>query len=134
MIYVGKQSNFHDWVEQAMHKPFVWGQWDCALMVADYVRFVTGEHPRPDLIGAYSTPLGAYRVINSNGGLSGICDDKLCPTDVGEAKRGDVVLGKFGRKETLMVCTTKYFLAMSGGSAALVSRDEVTPTRAWRVE
>lgn len=124
---------FMAWVERCLHRRFEWGRFDCALMAAEAVEIQTGTHPRPDLIGAYSTPVGAYRVIRDNGGLSGICDALMARTGVKEAHRGDIVLGKFGRKESLMVDLGMGYLLMGAGRPIMENKAEVNAVAAWRV-
>lgn len=53
------------------NEPFRWGERDCALFVADWVRIVTGIDPASHLRGKYSSRDGAM-VIAGRGGLFGV--------------------------------------------------------------
>ena len=127
------ELKFREWSWAAYLRPFVWGKFDCALMAAECVELLTGKHPRPDLIDAYHTPLGAYRVIGANGGLAGICDAHLNRIPPAEAGTGDIALGKFGRKESLMVSIGSTYLLM-GKWPELCPKWRVKTLIAWRVE
>lgn len=50
-------------------EPFRYGEWDCALAVANWVREATGIDPAPRLRGRYRTERGWKRVAGRAGGL-----------------------------------------------------------------
>lgn len=59
-----------DFLEVMAARPFVPGECDCALTLADWVSSATGcSDPAADLRGAYTTMLGAARFIVASGGL-----------------------------------------------------------------
>lgn len=58
-----------DFLRQAAREPFVYGQWDCAMTVANWVREVMGSDPAPALRGSYRTRLGWMRIVKRAGGL-----------------------------------------------------------------
>lgn len=121
-----------NWIEWAQHRHFMWGEFDCALMVASCAEAITGVHPAPDLVGAYYTPLGAARILKRNGGLSGLCDDRWKRTD--QPQRGDISLGKFGEKESLMINYGNCFMVTTTHKPALLNKAEVNAIASWRVE
>jgi len=127
------ECKLNAWVEKSTGRKFEWGQFDCALAAASCVEAITGKHPRPDLIGAYHTPLGAYRVIEANGGLSGICDALYTEINPKSVMRGDAVLGELDGKQTLMIFTGNKYTFMAGG-LMLVTDKDVNILKAWRVE
>lgn len=80
-------------LHRSMAQPFVWGQSDCMLDVADYLHLLTGYDCATRYRGLYSTALECHR-------LSGFLDDPVKPfslcvgefplTKTSEPKRGDV--------------------------------------------
>lgn len=121
------------WCEQIQRQPFEWGKNDCALMAASCAEAITGTHPEPDLIGSYYSPFGAYRVLHERDGLSGICDRHYERIHPDFAQRGDILLLKFERKESLGICLGSTVLAM-GERPTVVSKKELNILNAWRVE
>ena len=57
------------YLRQAAREPFAWGVSDCALFMADWVRFARGLDPAASLRGRYRCHLGAARHIRRLGGL-----------------------------------------------------------------
>lgn len=55
--------------EHSQSTPFVWGQCDCVLWMAQYIEAKTGRHPATDVIGSYDRAFGARRIIMQAGGL-----------------------------------------------------------------
>lgn len=66
-------------------RPFVWGEADCALFVADWVRLCTGSDPAADLRGRYSCHRSAALVWQS--GLSEIV--RKCALTAGLVEAAD---------------------------------------------
>ena len=92
-----------DWVsrldayfESVKSRPFMWGEFDCCLFVAEACAAITGTHPVPDAAGAYKTKIGAYRWLRREFGGAGEMLTLLCgaPVDPNFARRGDVALIK----------------------------------------
>ena len=88
-----------DVITQARADTFEWGRNDCVLFAARCVEAVTGEHPCPELIGAYSTRAGALAALASAGfsTLAEAFADRVgAERPVPFAQRGDlVVFGDF---------------------------------------
>lgn len=137
----GWEIDFARWVEEALRTPFQWGIFDCGLMAADAVRVLTGTDPASDLRGAYSTSEGASLAL---GGTSEGLDFKelqeFCNERLGEsvppamARKGDIVLGEFGEKETysLMVDNGTTYLVMDR-TAVLVPKQQIRAIACWRI-
>lgn len=121
-----------DWLERNMGRRMVWGEFDCALAGASVGEALTGTHPRPDLVGAYSTPLGAYRIIKEAGGLTQLFDEHYERTNPNRVQRGDLVLATDGRKETILIHDGRHLLGMAGGRFGIVTG--LKTIRAWRVK
>lgn len=128
------ESDFGNWLESVRRRPFEWGKFDCALMAAECAEVITGTHPEPDLVGAYYTPWGAFKILHGEDGLSAMCDKHYKRVPVPLAWRGDIVLGQFNRKETLMINTGADYLVMTTEGPRLAERYSIQATTAWRVE
>lgn len=93
-------TRYEDWpsrlaafIDGQRARPFVWGQSDCCLFVADAITAMTGVDVAKRWRGAYVDEKSARRVMRNYGGVSGIAT-----TALGQPKpslfggRGDVVL------------------------------------------
>lgn len=58
-----------EFLREAARQPFAWGQADCSLFMADWVRYVRGIDPAAPLRGRYRTAIGAARHIRRLGGI-----------------------------------------------------------------
>lgn len=56
----------------AASEPFRFGEWDCAMTLANWVRAETGIDPGADLRGRYDSPRGWMRLAVADGGLPGL--------------------------------------------------------------
>jgi hypothetical protein len=81
-------------LRRAAGEPFRFGEWDCAMTLANWVREVSGEDPAPMLRGRYRTRLGWMRIVKREGGLVALVGalafgagmkptDRPAPGDVG---------------------------------------------------
>jgi hypothetical protein len=71
--------------------------------------------------------------LHEHDGLTGICDRHLKRIEVKDMDWGDIALGRFDNKETLMVSAGSDFLAM-GERATLINKESAQADIAWRVE
>lgn len=55
------------YVEQVAHKPFAWGEHDCALFAAGAVEAMTGEDIAAGYRGRYKTLAGGRRMLKRKG-------------------------------------------------------------------
>lgn len=128
----------HDWMLQLaavvsarLAAPFAWGANDCCLFAADCVHAITGQDPAADLRGTYTTELGAGRVLQAHGGITGLACDRLGPVIRADlAQPGDVGLVWMVRRPTLAVCVGQHFMAPGVCGLVVVPTNEVQ--RAWR--
>lgn len=65
----GPSSALSEFLMIAANSPHRFGEWDCAMTVANWVLFLTGEDPAADLRGRYRTRLGWMRIVRRDGGL-----------------------------------------------------------------
>ena len=130
----GWEVDLSTWVEQIQRRKFEWGKLDCALMAAECIEVIAGTHPHPELIGSYHSPIGAMRVIHAHGSLTEILDRILKRVEVDHARKGDIILCQFGRKETLGICYGARIIIMGQECPVMVGTGEVKKLKAWRNE
>lgn len=58
-----------EFVAGEIPKPWAWGEVDCTLFPADWVRAVTGVDPAASFRGKYDSELSAHRMLKSAGGF-----------------------------------------------------------------
>lgn len=61
----------------ALDRPFVFGDCDCAMTVANWVREAAGSDPGADLRGRYRTRLGWMRIVKREGGMEAMFSARL---------------------------------------------------------
>jgi hypothetical protein len=97
-------GKFNQWIDEHGGNRFEWGKWDCSLAVAHWLKTANGCTAYDDISGTYSTPLGAYRLINSMGGLDAICDKYIARKQTTFAQTGDATTGfKFVNKKRVKI-------------------------------
>jgi hypothetical protein len=111
-------------------KPFKWGENDCALSVARWVRTCTRQDYLSGWVGRYKTERGALMQMKKRGYTSAaqIVDEALPGIPVPFARRGDVVMHPNG---ALGICNgmRSVFVAEQG----TLEIDTLSCTKAWRV-
>lgn len=118
-------------IANARSRPFVWGEHDCVLWCADWVRKVTDRDPAADCRGQYSSEADARLALNALGCSTPaeLADRHLPQIPVAHAKRGDVVLHPVTGGLGICDGVHAYFLTERG-----VTRIEFTRCpRAWGV-
>jgi len=113
-----------DYIVANMARPFIWGEHDCVLFAARWVRMCTGK----DYIGAttWSSMLDAYRIMKKSGGLAKIVDARLRRIEPNYALDGDVAL----RGNTLMLFSGHHIVGP--GMTGLVFVERTEAKCAWR--
>lgn len=91
-------------IEAARHRPFAWGEHDCAIMAADVVRAITGRDWYEDWRGTYATEEALAARVEPFGGVEGALASVMAAFGAQEidpafAQRGDVVLVHIGNEE-----------------------------------
>lgn len=56
-------------LRRAAAQPFEFGEWDCAMTLANWVREQTGEDPAETLRGSYESDEGWQMIVRREGGL-----------------------------------------------------------------
>lgn len=74
--------------------PFEWGEYDCALRIADEVKAMTGEDPAKELRSKYTTALGSLKTLKTLGynSLKDFLDKNFKEIRLGDAALGDIAL------------------------------------------
>lgn len=81
---------------------FVWGQNDCCLFVADWIRARTGRDLASDFRGRYCDEAGASAVLSAAGGIERLFDERIGErVPLSQAGLGDVVTWRDRRGELL---------------------------------
>lgn len=119
-----------DFDASARARPFKWGEWDCALMSADWIKTCTGVDPAETYRGRYKTAKGAARILRK--GLLEFCRgfgfEEVRPM---MAQRGDIAMIGIEGRESLGVVMAGYVLAPGiDGSVRVPLKMAAT---AWRV-
>jgi hypothetical protein len=127
----------------ALTKPFVWGEHDCAMFVADCVYAMTDvDCALPHFRGRYYTEIGAARRTREYCGghiekmAEKIARDEGWPDiPVSTAGRGDVLLVNYELGQSLAIVSLngKHALAPSR-DGGLISVPRLNAVRAWRIK
>lgn len=124
----GWETLLADYVASA--PAFQWGETDCALWTAEWVRRCTGADHTQAWRGKYRTKAGAATLMKRRGftGPEGIAAAHLEEIPAPTARRGDLVLHPQG---ALGICTGRHsvFLTETG----ITSFETLGCGRAWRV-
>lgn len=87
---------FYAKIDEYKKRPFVWGEADCCLFVADALIALTGTDYAAPFRGKYTTATGAMKALAPYGGLSGYLDSVFQRVPVNMAQRGDIIMAGDG--------------------------------------
>lgn len=121
-------------LRRAAAEPFAFGEWDCAMTLANWVRLITGADPAPHLRRHYRTHLGWRRIVKREGGLvalvGGIAEGAGLRA-IGAYRPGDVAVidvptvGEAGAIRT----ERRWVLKFAGGMVGI----DHPPSAAWGI-
>jgi hypothetical protein len=94
---------FHNYIQAQIGKPFVWGQNDCNTFVLKMVDHFQGTDYADDVVGQYSTKLGALRFAKRIGTLRDYLPLQKIPRN--HAQTGDLILVKDKLFDRAHICT-----------------------------
>lgn len=114
----------------ARHTPFRWGEHDCGLFVGDAMAAIGRPDPVAPFRQAYSSMLGAFRIIRRAGGMRAFGARFGREIDPRLAHRGDVVLLPNGRWEAFGLCLGRVCCAPRAEGLGFVPTSAATA--AWR--
>lgn len=83
-------------IEARRGRPFAWGENDCCLFAADWIREATGRDIACDYRGKYHSALSAARILQNEGGVLGVFRkaaerERMIVVTPSHAQRGDIV-------------------------------------------
>lgn len=85
-------------LRDAAAAPFAFGEWDCCMLVANWVRLARGGvDPSPGLRGSYSDDAGWRAIVEGAGGMAKLVGSiaaaaGLSPVSAGEERPGDIAV------------------------------------------
>ena len=130
------------WVNRLQAEPFAWGESDCVLIAADWVRLVRGVDPAADLRMTYASAAEAQRVLGwFTDPLAVVgprmADAGLAVTD--EPLRGDVAVvdlpdarGRM-RPHGAILFGREFWVARAEAGVICLARSAVQVRQAWGV-
>lgn len=128
---------YHE-INRWMAAPFGWGEMDCVLACADWVRRVTGHDPAEDLRLTYDDAGSCQRATGFLRDPLGVVGPRMARFPVTtRPERGDVALVKIvldGRVHVVgAVCLGDEGWAIKAASGALTTRAVLGILRAWSI-
>lgn len=124
------QSRLCEFVRANETRPFVWGEWDCALWTAAAIEAITGTDIAVDIRGKYSTEDEAHAIFASFTDTAAQIAAQFGMKEVSpmHAQRGDLIatsvcLGLVGLDSQVLVL----------GDSGLTKVEYRHIQRAWRV-
>ena len=126
------------YVQARQSRPFVWGDHDCCLFGADWVRELHGVDLAGDVRGKYKTALGAARIVGHGFSLATFVGDRLADhgfakIPVRMASRGDVVAAHVGAYSRLCFGVIVDHRAAFPGAAGLMTIPLNQVAYAWKI-
>jgi len=113
---------------------FEWGRFDCSLAAADWVEYVTGRHPCPELVGIYSDSDGAKELIDGAGGHIELVSRYLGePTGELSYQTSDVVMIEQNGKQILAVGYYGQVIAAGPRGVIALCKSRFTVKAVWRI-
>jgi hypothetical protein len=115
---------------------FEWGERDCGLWVAEWVKRVRGVDPGQSFRGRYKTAFGCARLVKRHGDLLRLATEAfaaagLVKIEVGEAQPGDIACVDANRGQTLgLFVRNRVAMIVDRG---IVSTSAYPVLRAWKV-
>lgn len=131
---MNREIILQEWLHSVRDVRFEWGENDCALFAANWVKFYTKNDPAIMYRGEYSTQLGAARIIGSGRTVENIADEELCGrVHPNYASRGDIIstIGEDGLP-ALGVCVDETAIVLTKEGPRYIHRD--LWLNAWRIE
>lgn len=122
-----------EFLARAEARRFQPGEWDCCLMVADWVRECTGIDGAAPWRGRYRTVQGFLRHLRAGGGVEGVMSQGAALAGLRETmepKRGDIGVIEAAGAKVGAICTGRQWVAVGQRGLSAIAAE---PLRAWRV-
>lgn len=126
-----------DFLRSLAREPFVWGENDCALTIANWWREVHGEDPAAHLRGTYATQEECQRVLRREGGLPRIV--QRIAASVGaprtiSPKPGDAAVIRHGTYHFgVILSPSMRWIGKDVDGVAAIAADQIKPVAMWSV-
>jgi hypothetical protein len=135
------QSRLQQFLLRSVAKPFMYGEFDCCLFVADAVRTMTDTDIAAEFRGKYHSRSEALAICKQHSGsrsvrsliVMALCEQDLPEVPVASAQRGDIVLVRRTADHSLGI------VGLNGKEIIAVSAEGylrlrlTLASRAWRV-
>jgi hypothetical protein len=142
MVLIGADP-LSRFINEAAERPFRWGDFDCLLWLADWIRANRGVDPAGDLRGRYFTMLGAARIVREAGGMVSLVGERVFKAGlprVNVGARGDIAVvavggvggEHFGNQAGAILLGGSVVL-MSQEGLCMPRRSDVSIVAAWSV-
>lgn len=127
------ETRLNNYVVECGGRPFVWGEFDCAMFAAGAVIAMTGDDPLAEFRGRYSTGPGSIRALKRYGAgtLEATFDTKFAACPISFARRGDLAFheGSLG----VVMGPFALFVGAVGDVDGLIRFPRASWERAWTV-
>ena len=135
------QSAFDEFLIASRARPFVWGQWDCCLFVADAIRAITGEDLACGLRARYSSLREARWILRARYGSASIERSVAKLFSVAGlpevsprfAHRGDPVIARGGSDFQIGVVGLNGSIVINSERHGLIDIPPSLAVRAWHI-
>ena len=126
-----------EFIRSLAREPFVWGENDCALTIANWWRECHGEDPAAHLRGTYSTQEECHRVLRREGGLlrivSRIAVSVGAPRTIAP-QPGDVAVIRHGAIHFgVILSPSRRWVGKDVHGVAAIAADQIAPVAMWSV-
>jgi len=111
-------SDLPSYLKMAAAEPFKWGETDCCMFLADWIRWKHAKDLASEFLGRYHSQRGAQLLIKREGGVIALLDKRLLAAGFPRTKApvsGDagVIITPLG--ETAAICTETGWVFKSAG-------------------
>ncbi|MBW7967587.1 DUF6950 family protein [Bradyrhizobium sp. BR 10261] len=116
-----------DYLASAAARDFAYGQFDCAILMADWLMACGWPDAMPDRRGTYSTERAFRAAVRSEGGLVASCRRRFARIGLREAsqpRHGDVALAlvPFARRRGRWLRRPTGALVLDGGGLVVMAQ------------
>jgi hypothetical protein len=142
MILLGADA-LTRFLNRAAATPFAWGEHDCLLWLADWIRERRGIDPALGIRGGYTTMLQAARIVREAGGMQSLVDITIREAGLSRTPagaRGDIAVVQIAGDGGEHFGNQAGAILLSGSAAMICQAGLVMPRRAdvpvvaaWRV-
>ena len=120
------EHKLNEYIEANKDKAFKYGTWDCCIFTAGAVHAITGINHIKGF--KYKSKKVAEKILEANGGIVTILDEKFKQIPSSLAKRGDLVL----YNQAVGICIGARGLFLNPEGYSTVSMNDIV--LAWGVE